>query len=345
MGECEYCGIEKSFLYVCPECGGKFCNEHKSPENHNCHGDNYEEDVSQIIIEDDVSIKNDLKAQYDIDEESITIKDETGTQDEMIQEDKKEYDDILSRINIILKSRARYYPYIIGGLLFGLIFANLLFYFFNPLESDYNILENSYQKIKTNYNELFEKNSELQNNINQMNDLVEQIIDDNTKLISENNALNERINEVDSKLNKIINKYDELFYFYNKTNENLFKYISLELENPSVPSTTQFNSWLSKQSEMFIDSDGSNYSNNALLISLAARSNNWSVGIIEIVLNSTAKKYTYNVIYTTEGLAYINSEDGSLYISKNETLIQPGMNWQVDGELHQIVSMDIIKNP
>ena len=108
---------------------------------------------------------------------------------------------------------------------------------------------------------------------------------------------------------------------------------------------TQLNTWLSKQSDIFIDEDYSNNSNNALLISLTARSNNWSVGIVKIGLNSTTKKYTYNVIYTNDGLAYINSEDGSLYVSNNETLIQPGMDWQVDGEIHKIISMKIVMNP
>lgn len=33
---CDYCGREVYLPFRCPYCGGKFCEEHRLPENHNC---------------------------------------------------------------------------------------------------------------------------------------------------------------------------------------------------------------------------------------------------------------------------------------------------------------------
>lgn len=34
--KCDYCGKEVYLPFRCPYCGGKFCEEHRLPENHNC---------------------------------------------------------------------------------------------------------------------------------------------------------------------------------------------------------------------------------------------------------------------------------------------------------------------
>lgn len=38
MQNCEECGKEISMPYTCSFCGGKFCSEHRLPENHSCDG-------------------------------------------------------------------------------------------------------------------------------------------------------------------------------------------------------------------------------------------------------------------------------------------------------------------
>lgn len=36
MTACERCGIDGGFLYLCPECGGQYCDEHQSADAHEC---------------------------------------------------------------------------------------------------------------------------------------------------------------------------------------------------------------------------------------------------------------------------------------------------------------------
>ena len=36
MAECVHCGTGESFLYTCPDCGGRFCDDHLDPEAHGC---------------------------------------------------------------------------------------------------------------------------------------------------------------------------------------------------------------------------------------------------------------------------------------------------------------------
>ena len=36
MSVCEVCNIEANFSFICPECGGRFCKEHRKPEDHDC---------------------------------------------------------------------------------------------------------------------------------------------------------------------------------------------------------------------------------------------------------------------------------------------------------------------
>ena len=46
MQRCEECGKEISMPYTCNFCGGKYCSEHRLPENHSCDGlSSYKQDV------------------------------------------------------------------------------------------------------------------------------------------------------------------------------------------------------------------------------------------------------------------------------------------------------------
>ncbi len=38
MARCSYCGASESMPFTCKFCGGKFCGEHRLPENHECQG-------------------------------------------------------------------------------------------------------------------------------------------------------------------------------------------------------------------------------------------------------------------------------------------------------------------
>lgn len=36
MTECDRCGTGGSFLYTCPDCGERFCDEHRDAADHGC---------------------------------------------------------------------------------------------------------------------------------------------------------------------------------------------------------------------------------------------------------------------------------------------------------------------
>jgi len=36
MSRCDHCGKETALPFTCQHCGGKFCEEHRLPPNHNC---------------------------------------------------------------------------------------------------------------------------------------------------------------------------------------------------------------------------------------------------------------------------------------------------------------------
>jgi len=38
VAKCSYCGASESMPFTCKFCGGKFCAEHRLPENHACPG-------------------------------------------------------------------------------------------------------------------------------------------------------------------------------------------------------------------------------------------------------------------------------------------------------------------
>jgi len=38
VARCSYCGASESLPFTCKFCGGKFCAEHRLPENHDCQG-------------------------------------------------------------------------------------------------------------------------------------------------------------------------------------------------------------------------------------------------------------------------------------------------------------------
>ncbi len=37
-GECDFCGSRSFMPYKCSYCGGRFCPDHRLPENHHCEG-------------------------------------------------------------------------------------------------------------------------------------------------------------------------------------------------------------------------------------------------------------------------------------------------------------------
>ena len=36
MSRCDHCGKEVALPFICQHCGGRFCEEHRLPPNHNC---------------------------------------------------------------------------------------------------------------------------------------------------------------------------------------------------------------------------------------------------------------------------------------------------------------------
>ncbi len=38
MAKCTFCGKTETLPFTCKFCGGKFCGEHRLPENHECDG-------------------------------------------------------------------------------------------------------------------------------------------------------------------------------------------------------------------------------------------------------------------------------------------------------------------
>ncbi len=360
MAKCDYCGEENKYLYVCPDCEEKFCKKHKNPVDHECN-----KVYSVKTPKETVTITVDNKVELThIPQETIFIMDngkaESDARTDRLFENKEKSLSIMDSIKKFLKKSVynsknyKNYSWIIGGFLVGIIISNILFAYFNPLKSDYDLIEENYLTIKSNYTSILEKNFALQKSINGLQEQLNVYEYNITAIKTENNYLKNIIDEKIIELNELYNDYINLVNKYNLTSENTnssikywywFDIISQKIDDQVTPSMIELSSWLNNENNLFTENEYYNSTHSALILSLKARTKNWLIGIIKVEANFTDQVRIYNVIYSTDGLAYIDPRSNIVYSSDNDELIKTSEMWKIEGNSYVITKVTILLDP
>ena len=316
MERCSYCGEEISYFFVCPQCREKFCKLHKSPQSHNC--------IPLEAIEFSQPMVNDsaeLDKAPDPVLEPLTITGYDDETDEVTSEDTRRFIEKYLRMNV---------SYIIGGFLIGLIFTNILFALYNPLQGDYDLVKSNYLSLKSNYTALLEKQYKMVDNISRIESTIEKLSLELNILELNNTRLKSQMLETEEALSALNVDYAELEYLYNSLlvnyteTLNTSKYWSSVVDNNSaqtqLPSINQLGLWLYQDDvdRLYLSNDFQPI-HAALIRSMRAKAYGWPMGIVEVYTNSTeTEKYTFNYIALLEGYAYIDAKSDTIFLSENQ---------------------------
>jgi len=314
MDRCSYCGEENSYFFVCPRCKEKFCKLHKSPQSHKC--EELEAVQPSQPLDTDSAL---LDKTSDPISEHLTIT--SKEQDKVTINKTSRFIEKYSLMNV---------SYIIGGLLIGLIFTNILYALYNPLQDDYDLVKGNYFSLKSNYTVLLDKQYKMVDNISRIESINERINIELNILGLNNSRLKSQILERDEVLNALNVDYVELEYLYNcllanyTETLNSSKYWSSIVDNnitqTRIPSINQIGFWLYQDDvERLYQSKDFKPIHAALIRSMRAKAYGWPMGIIEVYANFTeAEKYTYNYIGLLEGYAYIDAKSDMIFLSENQ---------------------------
>jgi len=315
MERCSFCGEEISYFFVCPQCKQKFCKLHKSPQSHKC--DELEAVQPSQPLDTD-SAPQDKNSDPIPEHRTITSKEQ---ETEVTINKTSGFIEKYSNMSV---------SYIIGGFLIGLVFTNLLYALYNPLQGDYDLVKGNYLSLKSNYTELLDKQYKMVDNISGIESTNERINIELNILGLNNSRLKSQILERDKVLNSLIVDYGELEYLYNcllanyTETLNNSKYWSSVVDNnitqTQIPSINQIGLWLYQDDvDRLYQSKGFEPIHAALIRSMRARGYGWPMGIIEVYANFTeAEKYTYNFMALREGYGYIDAKSDTMFLLENQ---------------------------
>lgn len=318
MERCSYCGEEISYFFICPLCKEKFCKLHKTPLSHKC---------NQLEVIQPSQPINTNSSVLDITPDPISepqniTGNKQGTNEETISNANK-FITIYSKRSV---------SYIIGGFLIGLIFTNILYDLYNPLQNDYDLIKGNYLSIKSNYTALLEKQFKMEDNIHNIESINERLNTDINRLGLNNSRLKSQISDIGDELNTLNIDYIELRNLYNSLlanytdTLNYSKYWGSVLENNitkmQIPSMNQTSLWLYQDDVERLYMINDFFPIHAALIrSLRAKAYGWSMGVIEVYANYTeAEKNIYNYMALHKGYVYIDAKSDLVFVSANQLL-------------------------
>ena len=255
--------------------------------------------------------------------EPLTITGYDDETDEVTSEDTRRFIEKYLRMNV---------SYIIGGFLIGLIFTNILFALYNPLQGDYDLVKSNYLSLKSNYTALLEKQYKMVDNISRIESTIEKLSLELNILELNNTRLKSQMLETEEALSALNVDYAELEYLYNSLlvnyteTLNTSKYWSSVVDNNSaqtqLPSINQLGLWLYQDDvdRLYLSNDFQPI-HAALIRSMRAKAYGWPMGIVEVYTNSTeTEKYTFNYIALLEGYAYIDAKSDTIFLSENQLI-------------------------
>ena len=174
MVTCEYCGEDFNVIFTCRLCGGKFCKNHKNPDDHGCPSKK-----SDLLEKFDTNIENsiieDLKSEETLDAQEIEKNESYSSK--LVDSDSKGSSSITSSDSTVSRLYKRYLGLLKPGILLATLIISLaLSGFLYQGYQDYQDLYYNYQELYNNslltqsyYDELTDQYTELREEYTQLN--------------------------------------------------------------------------------------------------------------------------------------------------------------------------------
>jgi len=199
MSLCDFCNKEVKYNFICPQCGNRFCNEHRKPEDHDCQKRvptreySAEEKVSLPVLDSsniDQVPENEADEYYNIEEIIFTEKNSLAPKSFSLRMNAlvAQLDTVkIPLVVLIIVS-------ILSGALMGiLIYLNEdtdnLQQRYDALSEYYTELLNVTQTLQTYYDNLTRQHTEVRAEYTLLNALYSDLMESNSELMKEYNDI------------------------------------------------------------------------------------------------------------------------------------------------------------
>ncbi len=292
MSICDACNKEAKFSFVCPECGGRFCKEHRKTEHHNCQkrGPPYETSVEEQKAppalepsNDDHTPESETNEFYNLEEILFTEKNIPALKRYSVHTKGKTQDkkpSLVAQLNAIKTPLA---VLMIISILSGSLIGALVI----P-SGDTDNLQQRYDTLIEYYTELQADNQDL-------------------NMVVENRAY--QISSLQTELDVLSQEYSAL--------QNDWDSLFSDQTQYEAPSINQLSNWLAADStDQHTISGSYTVVDQAILLSLEAKNQKVKLGVITVYGNFTEElsEYTYNVVETEGGyVVYIDPQTDEIW--------------------------------
>ena len=200
MSLCDFCNKEVKYNFICAQCGNRFCNEHRKPEDHDCKKTlipreySAEKKVSPSPILDSSNIghvpKKETEEYYNLDEIIFTEKHSPAPKSSGVR-----VKSLVAQIDTIKIPLA---VLIIVSLLSGALMGILIYpnsdtenlqQRYDTLSEYYTELQNVTQTLQTYYDNLTRQHTEVREEYTLLNSLYSDLMESNSELIKEFNDI------------------------------------------------------------------------------------------------------------------------------------------------------------
>ncbi len=324
---CDACNKEVNFSFICPDCGGHFCKEHRKPEHHNCQkrGTPYETSVEEQTApvpdpsnidhpsveeqkapspalepsNDDHAPESETNKFYNLEEILFTEKNVPAPKSHGVHTKGKtqtKKPSLVAQLNAIKTPLA---ILMIIAILSGSLIGALVI----P-SGDTDNLQQRYDTLLEYYTELQADNQDLNLVIENRDYQISSLQTELDVLSQEHSALQ--------------NDWDSLF-----SDQTQYE----------APSINQLTSWLAADStDQHTISSTYSPVDQAILLSLEAKNQKVKLGVITVYGNFTEEftEYTYNVVETEGGgLVYIDPQTDEIWWTLGYEEISPDRIWNL----------------
>ena len=327
MSQCGFCNKELKVTFICPYCRKPYCSEHRKPENHNCseyspHVTLEENHLEEMHLEPDYSQLH--QEEEDILEESIEkstdyediIQDDTEDTHSQHSFDSEIYDNTrpenLAESDDLLSAHTSTHQPIFSKLvdvktpLVIIIIVTLVLGTLIGMTIDSN---NAQTNLQQRYDTLNEYYQDLQS---QNQNITKELEDINNEF----NLLENQLNQTQQELSNLQQEWDKVF-------SDQTTYIK--------PTVNQLRTWLaSDQTDKQTISKEYTSLNQAIQLSMKAKTQGWKFGIITVYGNYTNNKSnnTYNIIKINDdsfedALVFIDPQTDFIWWNPNFVTITP----------------------
>jgi hypothetical protein len=292
MSVCGVCDKEAKFIFICSECGDRFCKEHRKPEDHDCQKN---QTPSEISVEEQTapppleSHTGDHPPEYDLDEridleevlfteKNVPAQKSNGAPTKEKKQNKRS--SLVAQLNAIKTPLA---IMIIASILSGALIGSLV------------IPSGNTDNLQQRYDTVIEYYTELQ---------------------ADNQKLNKVAENKDNQISSLQTELDDLSQEYSTLQSDWTSLFSDQIQY-EAPSNNQLTSWLAADpTDQHTISGSYTTADQAILLSLKAKNQNFKLGVVTVYGNFTEEllEYTYNIVETEGGyVVYIDPQTDEIW--------------------------------